>query len=327
MARKVTLMTGQWTDLSLDEIACTAKSAGYDGLEIAAWSHIDLHKVASSLEYAASVRAVLDKYGLGCWALASHLIGHCVGEHYDERLDAFAPKELAGKPMEIREWAVEEMKYTARAAKALGIGTVTGFMGSPIWRYWYAFPPTTKKMIDAGYAEIKRLWSPILDVFDECGVRFALEVHPTQIAFNYYSAKRYLETFDYRGAACINFDPSHLIWQGVDPAAFLSDFAGRVIHVHMKDAYLNRDVRAGLLGSHLPFGDFRRGWDFVSLGHGDIDFDKIIRVLNEKGYGGPLSVEWEDCGMDRVFGARESCEFVRRTDFPPSAIASDAAYR
>lgn len=326
MSRTLTLVTSQWTDLPLEEVCAIAKDAGYDGLEIAAPGHIDLLRAANEPEYAAGICGLLEKYGLVCRAISAHVIGHCVAEHWDERLDAFAPAEFAGNPEAIREWAVTQMKAAPAAAKAIGADIVTGFLGSPIWRFWYAFPPTPQKLIDDGYAEVKRLWDPIFDVFDEYGVRFALEVHPTQIAFDYYSARRYLETFGCRAAACINFDPSHLIWQGVDPAIFLHDFAGRVIHVHIKDTYVNRDGRTGILGSHLPFGDFRRGWDFVSPGHGDVDFDKIIRVLNAVNYDGPLSVEWEDCGMDRIFGAKEACEYVRKMDFPASTLSPDASY-
>jgi len=182
-------------------------------------------------------------------------------------------------------------------------------------------------MIEDAYAEIVRRWTPILDVFDECGVRFALEVHPTEIAFDYYSAARLLEAFGRRPTLGFNFDPSHLLWQGVRPELFLRDFADRIYHVHMKDVAVRPDGRAGILGSHLPFGDLRRGWNFVSLGRGDVDFDAIVRELNAAGYSLPLSVEWEDAGMDREHGARESLAYVRSIDFQPSGLAFDAAMK
>ena len=164
-------------------------------------------------------------------------------------------------------------------------------------------------------------------MFDECGVKFALEVHPTEIAFDYYSTKKLLETFNYRPTLGINFDPSHLVWQGMDPALFLRDFADRVYHVHMKDVKVRLDGRAGILGSHLEFGDLRRGWNFVSLGHGNVNFDDITRELNACGYDGPLSVEWEDSGMERMYGAKEALEFTRRMNFEPSNVAFDAALK
>ncbi len=327
MARPVTIFTGQWADLGLEEMCRTAKDMGYEGLEIASWGQIDLQKAAEDPEYIRDLKGTLEKYGLGCWAIGAHLPGQCVGDVWDPRLDGFAPAELAGKPDEIRAWGIQQLKYAAMAAKAMGVGVVTGFMGSPIWKMWYSFPQTTEEMVEAGFQQIKGLWTPIFDVFDKCGVKFALEVHPMEIAFDYYSTRKLLEVFEYRETLGINFDPSHLIWQGMDPAMFLYDFADRVYHVHIKDAAVNLNGRNGILGSHITFGDPRRGWNFVSPGHGDVDFDKIIRILNVKGYDGPLSVEWEDSGMDRIFGGTEACAFTKKINFSPSAIAFDDALK
>ena len=327
MARPVTIFTGQWADLGLEEMCRTAKDMGYEGLEIASWGQIDLQKAAEDPEYVRDLKATLEKYGLGCWATGAHLPGQCVGDVWDPRLDGFAPAELAGKPDEIRAWGIQQLKYAAMAAKAMGVGVVTGFMGSPIWKMWYSFPQTTEEMVEAGFQQIKELWTPIFDVFDQCGVKFALEVHPTEIAFDYYSTRKLLEVFEYRETLGINFDPSHLIWQGMDPAMFLYDFADRVYHVHIKDAAVNLNGRNGILGSHITFGDPRRGWNFVSPGHGDVDFDKIIRILNVKGYDGPLSIEWEDSGMDRIFGGTEACAFTKKINFSPSDIAFDDALK
>ena len=327
MARPVTIFTGQWADLGLEEMCRTAKDMGYEGLEIASWGQIDLQKAAEDPEYIRDLKGTLEKYGLGCWAIGAHLPGQCVGDVWDPRLDGFAPAELAGKPDEIRAWGIQQLKYAAMAAKAMGVGVVTGFMGSPIWKMWYSFPQTTEEMVEAGFQQIKGLWTPIFDVFDKCGVKFALEVHPTEIAFDYYSTRKLLEVFEYRETLGINFDPSHLIWQGMDPAMFLYDFADRVYHVHIKNAAVNLNGRNGILGSHITFGDPRRGWNFVSPGHGDVDFDKIIRILNVKGYDGPLSVEWEDSGMDRIFGGTEACAFTKKINFSPSAIAFDDALK
>jgi sugar phosphate isomerase/epimerase len=267
------------------------------------------------------------KHGLKAWALSGHIAGQCVGDRWDPRLDGFAPPELAGQPEKIKKWAIQEMKDIAQAAKNMGIKIVTGFMGSPIWKYWYSFPQTTEQMVDDGFKEIVDLWTPIFDEFDKCGVKFALEVHPTEIAFDYYSAERLLKEFKNRKTLGFNFDPSHLIWQGVTPHIFLRDFSHRIYHVHMKDTAVTLDGKAGILGSHITFGDTRRGWNFVSLGHGDVDFDKIIRELNAMHYKGPLSVEWEDSGMEREYGAKEACEFVRKVDYQPSSVAFDDALK
>lgn len=326
MGRLLTIMTCQWADLDIETMCQKAKAMGYEGLEMACWGkHLDPKRAATDDAYVKEVLDTLDKYGLKMEALATHIIGQCVGDYNDPRLNNFAPPELVDNPDEIREWAIETMKYCAVAAKRLGCSVLTGFTGSPIWKYLYSFPQTTEAMIEAGFQEIYDLWIPILDVVKENGVKFALEVHPGEIAFDYYSTKRLLEKFADRKEFGINFDPSHLIWQGITPHIFLRDFADRVYHVHMKDAAVTLDGRSGLLGSHIDFGDLRRGWNFRSLGHGDVNFEEIIRVLNACNYQGPLSVEWEDSGMEREYGAAEAAAFVKKIDFKPSSFKFDDA--
>lgn len=327
MARPVTLFTGQWADLPLKELAKKAAGFGYDGLELACWGdHMEVDKAAADKDYCKKQLEILQKNDLKVFAISSHLAGQLVCDLNDDRSDAFAPADCAGDPEKKRAWAVETMKNTARAAKNLGVGIVNGFTGSSIWHYLYSFPPVTDEMVEEGFAYFAKMWNPILDVFDECGVKFALEVHPTEIAFDTITAKRALEAIGNRKAFGFNFDPSHLLWQMVDPAAFIREFPDRIYHVHMKDAALQLNGRTGILSSHLSFGHQDRGWDFRSLGHGDVNFEEIIRALNHAGYTGPLSVEWEDSGMERDHGGKEACEFVKSVDFAPSNVAFDAAF-
>lgn len=328
MARPVTLFTGQWADLPLETLAEKAASWGYDGLELACWGdHMDVDKAATDTDYCKQQMAILEKNNLKLFSISNHLAGQLVCDpNNDSRSDMFAPKETHGDAEKKREWAVEAMKNTARAAKNLGLKVVNGFTGSPIWHMLYSFPPVTDQMIEDGYQYFAKMWNPILDVFDECGVRFALEVHPTEIAFDIVTAKMALAAVNHREAFGFNFDPSHLHWQLVDPVRFLKEFPDRIYHVHMKDAALQLDGYNGILASHLNFGKPERGWDFRSLGHGGVDFEEIIRQLNHLGYTGPLSVEWEDCGMEREHGAEEACEFVKDTDFAPSDVVFDEAF-
>jgi len=324
--RLVTLCTCQWADLPFEELCFLASKMGYEGLEIACWGNgIDLDKAVTDDAYVQYIKDTLKKNNLECHAIAAHIIGQCVGDAPDPRLNNFAPPALADKPDEIRAWAIDAMKKAPVAAKRLGAYVVTGFTGSPIWKYLYSFPQTTEQMVEEGFDEIVSLWSPIMDEFRRQGIKFALEVHPSEIAFDYYSTKKLLEKFKDYPEFGLNFDPSHLLWQGVTPHLFLGDFIDRVYHVHMKDAAVTLDGRSGLLGSHIDFGDLRRGWNFRSLGHGDVDFESIIRVLNAGGYEGPLSVEWEDSGMDRIDGATEAAAFVKKTDFKASDIKFDDA--
>ena len=327
MARPATLFTAQWADLPLETMAGLAAGWGYDGLELACMGdHLDAGRAAADRGYARQQAALLARHGLRLWAIGNPLASQLVADpNNDERSDAWAPAECAGDADRKRQWAVQALKDSARAAANLGVGLVTGCSGSPIWHLLYSQPPVLPKMIEQGYARFAELWNPILDVFDDCGVKFALEVMPTQIAYDIVTAHRVLDALDRRPAFGFNFDPSHLYWQMIDPVRFVDELGERIYHVHIKDTALRLDGRAGILGSHLPFGHRERAWEFRTPGRGAINFEAIIRALNAAGYQGPLSVEWEDSGMDRQEGAREACQFVRRLDFTPSAIAFDAA--
>lgn len=338
MPRPVTLFTGQWADLPLTTMVEKAAGLGYDGLELACWGdHFDAVRGAEDTAYCESRRRVLAGRGLGCWAISTHLAGQAVCDRIDERHRAILPARVwgDGEPEGVRRRAAEEVKATARAAANLGVKVVNGFTGSSIWHLWYSFPPVAPEMVNAGFDDFAARWGPILDTFKAAGVRFALEVHPGEIAYDLYSAERALSAVGNHPAFGFNFDPSHLLWQGVAPNKFIERFADRIFHVHMKDVAVHYgaggrtaagDGLCGVLGSHLAFGDARRGWDFRSVGRGHVNFESIIRALNRIGYGGPLSVEWEDAGMDREHGAKESCAYVKRLDFPAAEAAFDAAF-
>ena len=328
MIRPVTLFTGQFADIPLEELAPMAAEWGYDGLELACWGdHVDVARAAKDKAYAKTRKQILAKHGLTLFAISNHLAGQLVCDPNDDaRSDMFAPPSCKGNAEAKRTWAVKAMKDTARAAANIGVKVVNGFTGSPIWHMIYSFPPASDAMVEKGFKRFADLWNPILDVFDTCKVRFALEVHPTEIAFDIVTARRALKALKRRKAFGFNFDPSHLHWQMVDPVRFLKAFPDRIYHVHMKDAAVTLDGESGILGSHLNFGTPGRGWDFRSLGRGGIDFEEIIRTLNAIGYKGPLSVEWEDAMMDRTYGAAEACDFVHDLQFPPSDRVFDEAF-
>ena len=315
MPRPITLFTGQWADLALDDLARKAREFGYQGLELACWGdHFDPSRALEEASYCAQKRDQLERHELSVHAISSHLVGQAVCDRIDERHKAILPAHVwgDGNPDGVNRRAAEEMKRTARAAKKLGVGVVNGFTGSSIWHLLYSFPPVPAAMVDAGFAQFAE--------------RFALEVHPAEIAYDLVTAERALQALGRREEFGFNFDPSHLHWQGVDPVEFLRAFPDRIYHVHVKDAITTLNGRSGILSSHLGFGDPRRGWDFRSPGRGGIDFEAIIRGLNSLGYEGPLSGEWEDSGMDREHGAAEACQFVKNLDFAPAGRAFDAAF-
>jgi sugar phosphate isomerase/epimerase len=330
MTRPVTLFTGQWADLPLEVLAKKARTWGFDGLELACWGdHFDVARALAETDYCEGRRELLAKHGLDVFAISNHLVGQAVCDAVDERHKSILPPRVwgDGDPDGVRERAAKEMQDTARAAAKLGVKVVPGFTGSSIWPLLYSFPPVPDAWIDAGYDDFANRWNPILDVFDEVGVRFALEVHPTEIAFDISSAQRALEAIGHRASFGFNYDPSHLGYQGADYLAFIDRFADRIYHVHMKDVWWSESpTPSGVFGGHLTFGHPDRFWEFRSLGRGRIRFEEIIRRLNSARYSGPLSVEWEDIGMDREHGANEACAFVRSVDFAPAGRAFDAAF-
>jgi sugar phosphate isomerase/epimerase len=329
--RPVTLFTGQFADLPFEEVCRLASSWGYDGLEIACWGdHFEVDKAVADEGYVAERRAILERYELDVWTISCHLVGQAVCDHpIDERHQGILPARIWGDGAAegVRSRAAQEIKDTARAAAKLGVRTVVGFTGSSIWHTMAMFPPVPPSMIERGYQDFADRWNPILDVFDEVGVRFAHEVHPSEIAYDYWSTVRTLEAIGHRAAFGLNFDPSHFVWQDLDPVGFLADFRDRIYHVDCKESIKQLNGRNGRLGSHLPWGDPRRGWDFVSTGHGDVPWEPIFRMLNSIGYDGPISVEWEDAGMDRLVGAPDALAFVRKlTAIEPPTAAFDAAF-
>ncbi len=337
MARPVTLFTAQWADLTFDTVCEKAKSFGYDGVEIACWGdHFEIDKAMESDAYIRSRCDILEKHGLGVWAVSTHLVGQCVTDPLDERHKSILPKRLWGDGKEdgVRERCAEEIKNTARAAKKLGIQTVVGFTGSPAWKWAYSFPPNPTDYYEKALKSVADMWLPILDVYQQEGVRYALEVHPTEIAFDTISAGALLTALDDHPAFGFNFDPSHFGYQGVDYVDFIYEFGGeagkgpgRIFHTHMKDVYWSpHPKKSGVFGGHLTFGDPRRYWDFRSVGRGAIKFEEIIRALNDINYTGPLSVEWEDGKMEREHGARESCAYLKRMDFAPTWVDFEAVF-
>jgi sugar phosphate isomerase/epimerase len=339
MARPVTLFTGQWADLSLDEVCKKAKRFGYDGVELACWGdHFEVDRALKDKNYCKQRWQILQDNHLKAFAISAHLVGQAICDNIDERHKLILPPDVwgDGDPESVRKRAAKKMIETGKACRKFidaapgptGFpAVVNGFTGSSIWHSIYAFPPTDQKYWQKGFDDFARRFAPILSEFDKANVNFALEVHPTEIAFDIASAQRAIEAVKGHKRFGFNYDPSHLIYQHVDYVKFIRTFPDRIYHVHMKDAWFGHgDGSVGVFGGHTTFADPRRYWDFRSVGRGDVNFEEIIVALNDIGYQGPLSVEWEDSRMDREHGATEACEFVKKLDFKPSAIAFDAQF-
>ena len=330
MARQILLFSHNWTDIPLEELSVKVAEWGYSGYELSCWGdHLEIQRADTEADYCSEKIELLARYNLEVPVISNHRTGTAVCDIIDKRHKALLPDYVwgDGKGVGVRQRAIEEMLATFRVAQKLNASIVSGFTGSSLWSAITGYPAATDEMIEAGLNDFARLWNPILDGARECGVKFAFEVHPGQIAFDFWSTERVLNILNYREEFGLTFDPSHLHWQGVDPVEFIHHFGERIYHVHIKDCVLNLNGRNGLLNGYAPPGDEKRGWHYRSPGRGGIDWEGIIRALNAVGYHGALAVEFSDRDMDREHGAMEACAFIRKLDFVPAPPPPGRAFR
>ena len=120
MARPVTLFTGQFADLPLEDLARMASDAGYQGLELACWGdHFEVDKAIDDPEYTTAKRDLLDRYDLQCHAISAHLVGQCVCDRVEEHHKAIVPDYVwdEGETEGVRQRDAAQMKHTARGAQ------------------------------------------------------------------------------------------------------------------------------------------------------------------------------------------------------------------
>jgi sugar phosphate isomerase/epimerase len=330
MRRLITLFSGQFADMTLGDFTGKARAWGYEGVELACWGeHLNVGRLVSDRRYVDGVRRSLGEAGLECRAISTHLVSQAVCEGvFDERHRKILPSGIWGNGdwEGIRLRAEERIKETARAAAAIGADTVVGFTGSPMFYMFNGWPPVPWEMVEGGYADFGKRWGRILDVFEEVGVKYALEIMPGEIAYDVETWNRAYEAVGRRENFGVNLDPTHLVWQMLDVIEVVRAIGGSIFHVHCKDARMHLTGLNSVLGSHLPPGRGARAWEFVTVGRGEVPFEGMVRMLDNVGYEGPLSVEWEDSLMDREQGAIEGAEYMRRLRFAPASSVWSSAF-
>lgn len=301
---KIGIFTVLFNELKLEKVLEYVSKLGYECVELAAWkgsNHLNIDEVLSG--GATKFKRMVGKYGLTISGLSNHLEGQIVLGPHDSSTDDF----FKGTPEEKTKYGVERMKKTAEAAAALDVPVVNGFIGAPYWGAWYIFPPAYEKIYEKGFEIFAERWNPIFDVFAAYGIKFAHEVHPQEQAYNIETADQAVKAVNGRKEFGFNFDPSHFVWQGIDPVIFIKKFGERIYHAHAKDAELVKEYVA--MSGVIPTGGWMRqgrGFRFRVVGWGDVDWKRIMTALLEVRYDYVLSYEHEDPVMSREDGC-EKC--------------------
>lgn len=306
---KIGILTSLYNELRLEKVLQHVSKLGYEMVEIAAYkssNHIDIERILAG--GATEYKKMIDRFGLKISGLSNHLEGQLVLGPHDESTDLW----FKGTPEEKTKYGTGRMKKTAEAAAALDVPVVNGFIGVPNWGAWYAFPPAYEQMFTKGFELFAERWNPILDSFAAHGVKFAHEVHPQEQAYNIETADNAIEAIGRRKEFGFNFDPSHFVWQGIDPVIFIKRFGDRIYHCHAKDGEL---VKENLpVSGNAPAGAWSRagrGFRFRVVGWGDVEWKRVITALSEVGYDYVLSYEHEDPIISRDDACEKCIQFLK----------------
>lgn len=296
----------------LESICKWAADLGYKGVQIPTWETglIDVKKLAESKTFADEYKGKIEETGVQITELASHLIGQLVAVHpaYDTMFDAFAPEELHGKPKERQQWAIEQLKYSAKASKNLGLDAHITFSGALMWHTVYPWPQRPAGLVEDGFEALAKLWTPILDEFDENGVDVCYELHPGEDLHDGITFEKFLEATDNHKRARILYDPSHFILQQLDYLEFIDIYHEYIEAFHVKDAEFNPTGRAGVYGGYQGWID--RPGRFRSIGDGQVDFRSIFTKLSQYDVDCWAVLEWECCIKHPEQGAREGAKLI-----------------
>jgi sugar phosphate isomerase/epimerase len=297
----------------LKTICQWAKTLGFKGVQIPTWDPrcIDLQKAAESKTYADEIKGIVNECGLEITELSTHLQGQLVAVHpaYNTMFDGFAPAELHNSPKARTEWAVQQLKYAAKASQNLGLNAHATFSGSLLWHTVYPWPQRPAGLVDTGFTELANRWLPILNFFDEHGVDVCYEIHPGEDLHDGVSYEMFLEKVYYHERACLLYDPSHFVLQCLDYLEYIDIYHERIRMFHVKDAEFNPSGRQGVYGGYQSWID--RAGRFRSLGDGQVDFKSIFSKLAQYDFKGWAVMEWECCLKHPEVGAEEGAKFIK----------------
>jgi sugar phosphate isomerase/epimerase len=322
---------------TLDNLGQWAASLGYKGIQVPTDPKLfDLEKAAASKSYCDDIKGRLAEIGVEITELSTHIQGQLVAVHpvYDEMFDGFAPVELRGKPQARQEWAVNQLKYAAKASQHLGLKSHATFSGALAWPFVYPWPQRPAGLVEMAFAELGKRWTPILDAFEENGIDLCYELHPGEDLHDGVTFERFLHATGNHPRANLLYDPSHFVLQAMDYLGFIDIYHERIRAFHVKDAEFNPTGRSGVYGGYQSWVD--RPGRFRSLGDGHVDFGAVFSKLTQYDFDGWAVLEWECALKHPEDGAREGASFIENhiirvterafDDFAKSGI-DDAANR
>jgi len=239
------------------------------------------------------------------------LQGQLVAVHpaYDKLFDGFAPEGVRNNPDARQQWAVQQLKYAAKASQNLGLNAHATFSGSLLWPLVYPWPQRPAGIVETGFQELASRWLPILNTFDECGVDLCYETHAGEDLHDGISYEMFLEKVNNHPRACLLYDPSHFILQCLDYLAYIDHYHERIKMFHVKDAEFNPTGKQGVYGGFQSWVD--RAGRFRSLGDGQVNFKAIFSKLAQYDFEGWAVMEWECALKHPEDGAREGATFIK----------------
>ncbi|WP_419803261.1 sugar phosphate isomerase/epimerase family protein [Mucilaginibacter sp.] len=298
---------------TLDGICKWAADLGFAGIQMPTnnASFIDLKLAAESQTYADDLKGKVNSYGLQITELSTHLQGQLIAVNpaYDTLFDAFAPAQYKNNPKARTEWAVQQLKYAAKASQNLGLKAHATFSGALLWPMVYPWPQRPAGLVEEGFTELANRWLPVLNEFDACGIDLCYEIHPGEDLHDGITYEMFLEKVNNHPRACLLYDPSHFVLQCLDYLTYIDIYHERIKMFHVKDAEFNPTGKQGVYGGYQNWID--RAGRFRSLGDGQVDFKAIFSKLAAYDYKGWAVLEWECAIKNQEDGAREGAEFIK----------------
>lgn len=298
---------------NLKSIAEWAGSLGYKGLQLPTGDtrFIDLQKAAESIAYADEIKGVVNEAGLEITELSTHLQGQLVAVNpvYNELFDGFAPQAYRNNADARQQWAVQQVKYAAKASQNLGLSASVTFSGALAWPYIYPWPQRPAGLVDAAFSELAKRWEPILNYYEECGIDLCYEIHAGEDLHDGVTYEMFLDKVNHHQRANLLYDPSHFVLQCLDYLEYIDIYHERIKMMHVKDAEFNPTGRQGVYGGYQDW--INRAGRFRSLGDGQIDFKSIFSKLAQYNFPGWAVLEWECALKHPEVGAREGANFIK----------------